>query len=57
MTKKDIKKLRKALGLTQGGMATALGVAPITISRWERGGQKPDAVSDRRLNRLAENDR
>ena len=39
----QIKKARTALGLTQEALAEALGVAPQTISKWERDESQPDA--------------
>ncbi|MEJ8654902.1 helix-turn-helix domain-containing protein [Streptomyces sp. MS1.AVA.3] len=35
------KRVRKAYGLTQDGMAEALGVHRITVSAWERGAYDP----------------
>lgn len=37
MTPIEIKTIRKALGLTQQGLADALGVALRTYTDWERG--------------------
>lgn len=37
MTPTDLRTSRQALGLTQQGLAEALGVSPNTIARWERG--------------------
>jgi transcriptional regulator with XRE-family HTH domain len=37
-----IKKLRTDAKLTQDGLATKLGVATNTVSRWETGTYKPD---------------
>ena len=48
----DIKALRKRLGLTQVEMSRRFKVDAITISRWERGIQRPCAVHLRRLHRL-----
>ena len=33
----ELKQWRKKTGYSQGQLAKALGVIPITISRWERG--------------------
>jgi len=44
MTPKKIKKLRKALGLTQKEFACKLGVNISTLSRWETGKFKPHHV-------------
>ena len=40
----QIKEARTALGLTQEGLAEALGVVPQTISKWERDESQPDAA-------------
>jgi len=37
MTSNDLKKWRKRNGYSQGKLAKALGVIPLTVSRWERG--------------------
>jgi transcriptional regulator with XRE-family HTH domain len=36
MTGDELRKRREDLGLTQEQLATALGVAPNTVARWER---------------------
>ena len=36
MTPADIKRIRRSLGLSVNGLATALGVNPDTLRRWER---------------------
>jgi transcriptional regulator with XRE-family HTH domain len=33
----QVKRLRKRLRLTQEGLAEAVGVHPMSVSRWERG--------------------
>ena len=40
----QIKERRAALGLTQEALGEALGIAPQTISKWERGESLPDAA-------------
>lgn len=40
-----IKKLRKALGLTQGALAERLKVVSLTVARWESGERSPDYVA------------
>lgn len=45
-----IKDLRTAAGMSQGELATALGVTQNTVSRWESGTYKP-SVED--LDRIA----
>jgi transcriptional regulator with XRE-family HTH domain len=37
MTKKELKKWRETNGYSQASLATALGVAVMTVSRWETG--------------------
>lgn len=37
--------LREALGLSQRDLARALGVAPITVARWETGANPPTGLS------------
>jgi len=49
----DIKKLRKELGLTQVEFAERLGVASMTVKRWEAGTARPSQLALRQLCRLA----
>ena len=44
MTGKDIRRVREELGLTQAELATLLGVAINTVSRWEIGERTPHPV-------------
>jgi transcriptional regulator with XRE-family HTH domain len=37
MTPKELKAWRKKSGYSQGKLAKALGVASLSVSRWERG--------------------
>jgi DNA-binding transcriptional regulator YiaG len=37
MTGPQLRRTRRQLGLTQVGLATALGVTSTTVARWERG--------------------
>jgi len=53
MDNADIKQLRMRLGLTQKELATRLKLDAITISRWERGTQRPSNLARRQLTRLA----
>jgi len=55
MTAQEIKALRKSLGLHQKEFANRLKVDTITVSRWERGIQKPSPVLIRKLERLMNN--
>jgi len=52
-TKAEIRKLRLSHRLSQAEFAEKLGVAPMTISRWELGKKRPRLVSQRKLDRLA----
>ena len=44
MTGKEIKEKRIKLGLSQEGLARELKISVVTVSRWERGLQKPRAL-------------
>jgi DNA-binding transcriptional regulator YiaG len=37
MTGAEVRRIRKALGLTQAQLAEQLGVAENSVARWERG--------------------
>lgn len=50
---KDIKELREKLILDQQEFADLMAVDIGTVSRWERGKQKPKAVHLRRMARLS----
>lgn len=52
MDNKEIKALRKKLKLTQKELAARVKVDAITVSRWERGKQKPSPLAKRQLARL-----
>ena len=49
-----IKKLRNEQKVTQEQLATALGVTPQAVSRWESGVAIPDAANLLQLSRLFE---
>ena len=51
----DVKKLRKALMLDQQEFADLMAVHRETVSKWERGVQKPKAVHLRRMERQRKN--
>ena len=53
MESKEVKNLRKKLGLTQKELAARMKVDAITVSRWERGEQRPSQLAERKLNKLA----
>ena len=44
-----VKRYRLRHGLTQGRMATVIGVSQRTVSRWERGDDKPSLDLQRKL--------
>ena len=52
MDSKEIRDLRKSLGLTQKELAARLKVDAITVSRWERDEQKPSNLAQKQLTRL-----
>ncbi len=47
-----LRRLRKALGLSQAQLAARLGVSPASLKRWERGSAHPSALAWRQLTRL-----
>lgn len=49
----EVRKLRKKLGLSKQEFADVMAVDSGTVSRWERGKQKPKAVHQRRMARLS----
>ncbi len=46
--------LREAIGITQSQMGEKLGVAKLTVSRWERGDIRPSSSSLAAIRRLRE---
>jgi DNA-binding transcriptional regulator YiaG len=50
MEKNEIKTLRAALGLTQEAFAQRLGVAYLTVVRWEGGKFKPSRLAMEKIN-------
>jgi len=52
MKAKDIKALRRQLGLTQKGMAEALGCKVSSIEHYEQGVRNPSEVFAERLENL-----
>ena len=52
MTKRDIRKLRRHLQLTQEEFAHLLHVHRITVVRWERGLQSPQGFLKLALEKL-----
>lgn len=53
MTKEEIKNLRNQLMLNQQEFADVMAVDSGTVSRWERGKQRPKAVHLRRMARYS----
>lgn len=54
MNNRELRALRTRLGLTQAALAKAVGVAPNTLARWERGELAlPDSAAER-LNAIAQ---
>ncbi len=51
-TRRDIKKLRKKMGLTQEQFAAEVGVTVSTVNRWENGKGKPQHLALVRLHEL-----
>jgi len=49
----EVRELRDKLMLDQQEFADVMAVDKGTVSRWERGKQKPKAVHQRRMARLA----
>lgn len=49
----EVRKLRERLMLNQQEFADVMAVDSGTVSRWERGKQKPKAVHLRRMARLS----
>jgi len=46
MTPDDLRRIRRALGLTQGELADELGVHQVTVARWEVGMRRiPEPVA------------
>ena len=48
----QIRKLRYAMKLTQEEFATQLGVACLTVNRWENGRAKPSPLALKRIEEM-----
>jgi len=53
MTGKEVRALRKKLGLTQLRLAELVGVAENSVARWERGEMRVRESAARLMQRLA----
>ena len=54
---RQVRRVRKALGLTQSQFAELLGVHLVTVKKWETGKQGMRAPADRLIRLLAERER
>ena len=52
MTAKQIRALRRSMGLTQSAFAAVIPTTVTTVSRWERGERSPRGLYLSRLKRL-----
>jgi putative transcriptional regulator len=52
----DVKRIRTKLGLSQNGMALALGVSKRTVEAWESGRISPRKASEKLLYLIENND-
>lgn len=52
MKPREIKSIRKALGLSQQALSNLLGVALGTVNRWEAGTNKPSHLAAYKLKEL-----
>lgn len=53
MTSAGLRRIRKALGLTQKALAEALGVDRVSVARWERGDRGISELAARLIQRIA----
>jgi DNA-binding transcriptional regulator YiaG len=54
MTPLEVRRARKALGLSQSKFAALLGVHLVTVKKWETGAQGMSATADRLIRVLAQ---
>jgi len=47
-----VKRLRRALGMTQKEMGDKIGVSYITVNRWEKGHHKPSSLALMKIRNL-----
>jgi len=50
---RDIKALRKRIGLTQVQFARAVGVSFVTVNRWENGHTSPSPLARKYMAKVA----
>ncbi len=55
MTGPEIKELRTKLKMTQQELADKLGVARVTVARWETNSKRPSNLAKKQLSRLVNN--
>ena len=49
----EVRKLREALGMTQGELAAEVGTTRVSVSQWENGVHPPSGLATKQLRRLA----
>jgi DNA-binding transcriptional regulator YiaG len=54
MSPRQVKAIRKALGLTQQQLANIIGARQHTVARWETGANEPKGANLKALKELAE---
>ena len=54
MTPDEVRRARRALGLSQSRFAELLGVHHVTVKKWETGAQGMRATADRLIRLLVE---
>jgi putative transcriptional regulator len=52
-TRRDIRRLRRKLRISQGVLAAALNVSMATVQSWEQGRRQPEGAAERLLEVLA----
>jgi len=53
MTPEEIKGIRQKFGISQNALARVLGVAVLTVQRWESGKTKPSPMAVKSLEVVA----
>ena len=54
MSPTKLRKLRKRVGLSQEELARRLGVARVTVTRWENGSRRPSKIAELALRNIIE---